>query len=95
MIPELAVIVVFIWAGCGSIVYAITRQRRKARALFGWLAVPCFTISGLYIWFLVGNVALQDRIIPLRLTLIIMGVFIAVITSTVAYLGKVKHEHRS
>lgn len=85
MISELWVVVSFAFAGVCCIAYAITRRRRRARSLFGWLAIPCFTYSGLYVWFLVGNVPIEARAQPARLLNVTLAFFVSLITLLSVY----------
>ena len=65
MIPEIYVVISFLAAGAGCLYYARTR---RVCALFGWLALPSFTIAGLYIWFLLDDLPLAQRISEATLT---------------------------
>lgn len=91
MISELWVSGSFFIAGVCCIVYAVTRRRRKARSLFGWLAVPCFTYAVLYIWFQVGAIPLEARAQPARLLNIMIAFFISLITSLSVYFNTPNH----
>lgn len=74
----LIVAIAFALAGGSCLYYTWTRRRRKARALFGWLAAPCFIISVLYMWFYIYNVPADTRSLPAIIAFVLLGVHIMI-----------------
>lgn len=89
MVSEIFVIASFLTAGMACLYYAIA-HRQTIHILFGWLAIPSFTISGLYMWFMVADISLQMRVIPVRLSFIFMGLMLTIVTLIISYTGKHK-----
>lgn len=94
LIPETWIIFSFSLAGVSYIIYTLTRKRRKARALLGWLAVPCFTISFLYLWFLYADIPIEERVAPTRLAFLFLGLLTSIIMNIAAYMSYYNHHDR-
>ena len=73
MLGEIHVIVMFVLALAGCLVYVLTRYRRRARLLWGFMALPCLEIILLYAWFLLAKVPAIERVQPARAVLLALG----------------------
>jgi uncharacterized membrane protein len=86
MYPWLVAVTYFL-AGIACIYYSVTRGRKRGRALFGWLAIPSFTIVALYLYFIYYHIAADQRSSPAQLAFIFFGLLFAIVVFIVAYTG--------
>lgn len=85
IITEMHIVIVYLLAGVGCMFYMATRYRRRMRAIWGTMIIPCIEIIALYTWFAISKMPIVERAQPTRIVFISVGLQIALISFTLAY----------
>lgn len=75
-IPEIIVIVVFLLAAVGLVIYGFIRQRNRRPILWAWQAASCLQTAWTYHYFLTNSIPPGDRSALARLSFVSIGISI-------------------